>query len=97
IEGVPGVIIEAGMQKLPAVAIRVGGVGEVVIPDQTGILLPTHDVHTFAEQVEWLIHDEAKRWHLGNAAYHLAIANYSIEKCAADFEHLYLSLLKQKR
>jgi glycosyltransferase involved in cell wall biosynthesis len=97
IEGVPGVIIEAGMQKLPAVAIEVGGVGEVVIKDQTGVLIPTHDLNTFAAQAERLIQDEALRLRLGNAAHELATSNYSLEKCAVDFENLYLSLLKQKR
>ena len=39
-EGVPGVLIEAGLSGLPVVATDVGWVRDVVRPDDTGLLVP---------------------------------------------------------
>ena len=43
-EGVPGVLIEAGLSCLPTVAFDVGGVSSVVVHEQTGLLVPPGDV-----------------------------------------------------
>jgi glycosyltransferase involved in cell wall biosynthesis len=43
-EGMPGVLIEAGLSGRPAVATDVGGVGEIVAHDETGVLVPSGDV-----------------------------------------------------
>jgi glycosyltransferase involved in cell wall biosynthesis len=43
-EGVPGVLIEAGLSALPSVAFDVGGVAAVLEHGDTGLLVPTGDV-----------------------------------------------------
>ncbi|QNN52173.1 glycosyltransferase family 4 protein [Nocardioides mesophilus] len=43
-EGVPGVLIEAGLCGLPVVSTDVGYVGDVVVPGRTGLLVPEGDV-----------------------------------------------------
>ncbi|MGH8893532.1 MAG: glycosyltransferase family 4 protein [Actinomycetes bacterium] len=43
-EGVPGVLIEAGLSSLPVVAFDVGGVSSVVVDGATGLLVPPADV-----------------------------------------------------
>jgi glycosyltransferase involved in cell wall biosynthesis len=47
-EGVPGVIIEAGLCQLPAVAFEVGGVRSVVEDGVTGRVVPFADVDAMA-------------------------------------------------
>ncbi|MPZ93394.1 MAG: glycosyltransferase [Propionibacteriales bacterium] len=42
-EGVPGVLIEAGLCGLPVVSTDVGYVRDVVVPGRTGYLVPTGD------------------------------------------------------
>jgi len=42
-EGIPVTLIEAMGAELPVVATAVGGVAEVVVPDETGVLAPSGD------------------------------------------------------
>ncbi len=95
VEGVPGVVLEAGMQKVPAVAVNVGGVGEVVIDHQTGLLVPQHDAQLLADAVIDLLKDEEKRKQYGKNACTFVQQNYSLEKCRTSFEAVYEKLVKQ--
>ena len=97
IEGVPGVVLEAGMQSLPTVAVNVGGVGEVVMNAETGILLEKHDPIAFGNAIVSLLHDETLRRALGDNAKKFVVENYSLQYCLAEFESLYAAILKEKR
>lgn len=96
IEGVPGVILEAGMQSVPSVAVNVGGVGEVVKQDITGKLLPAHDANAFANAVVELLENASLRKQLGNAARRFVEEHYSLQQCQRNFEALYQSLLNRQ-
>lgn len=50
-EGLPGVLIEAGLRGLPTVAARVGGVPEIVQHRQTGLLVEARDQAAFTEAI----------------------------------------------
>ncbi len=96
IEGVPGVVLEAGMQSLPTVAVNVGGVGEVVMNGKTGILLEKHDPVIFSNAVISLLHDDTLRRSLGENAKKFVVENYSLQYCLAEFESLYAAIIKEK-
>ena len=51
-EGVPGVVLEAGMCGRPAVATDVGGTGSIIIDGVTGRLVAPGDVEAFAKAIE---------------------------------------------
>lgn len=93
IEGIPGVILEAGMQRVPAVAVNVGGVGEVVRMNKTGILIEKHDAFLFSDAIIHILQDEAKRKNLGLNAYEFVMDNYSLQSCLKNFEKLYTDVL----
>ena len=67
-EGMPGVLIEAGMVGLPAVAFGIGGVPEVVSHGVTGVLVKPSDVDGLAAAVLGLVDDEERRRSMGEAA-----------------------------
>jgi glycosyltransferase involved in cell wall biosynthesis len=96
IEGVPGVVLEAGMQSVPCVAVKVGGVGEVVKNNETGILLPTHDPESFSEAIYGLMLDENTRNRYGANAKQFVKSNYSLQQCLKHFESLYQMILTEK-
>ncbi len=96
IEGVPGVVLEAGMQSLPTVAVNVGGIGEVVMNDKTGILVNKHDAGNFSNAVISLIQNEMLRKTLGANAKQFVLEHYSLQHCLKQFENLYTDILKEK-
>ena len=96
IEGVPGVVLEAGIQGVSSVAVRVGGVGEVVINRETGILIEKHDVTEFSNAVIMLLSDATLRNSLGEKAKAFVMKNYSLQYCTQQFEDLYAAIFNEK-
>ena len=94
IEGVPGVVLEAGMQSIPTLAINVGGVGEVVIANKTGVLLAEHNVTLFSNAAIALIQNDSLRKELGTNVYKFVMENYSLNSCSVQFEKLYKQILE---
>ena len=95
IEGVPGVVLEAGMQEVPSVAVKVGGVGEVIQNGITGLLVEQHDADQFAEAVLYFLQHEDKRIACGKAAAKLVKTSFSVSSCASAFEKIYSQMQQQ--
>jgi glycosyltransferase involved in cell wall biosynthesis len=58
-EGVPGVLIEAGLSGLPVVATDVGYVRDIVLPGRTGEVVPTGDARAVAQALKTVLADSA--------------------------------------
>ncbi|HEY7069625.1 MAG TPA: glycosyltransferase family 4 protein [Acidimicrobiales bacterium] len=74
-EGLPGVLIEAGLSALPVVATAVGGVAEVVADGETGVLVPPGDVDRLAAGLRRVLGTEGP-----------ALGRAGRERCLARFE-----------
>jgi glycosyltransferase involved in cell wall biosynthesis len=66
-EGLPLSILEAMATGLPVVASNVGGVSEVVVEGDTGLLVPPGDAQSLAAAIERLLEDPVLRRRLGEA------------------------------
>src|SRR5690606_12748645 len=88
-EGIPGVILEAGVQSLPSVAYGVGGVAEALRDGETGRLIPPGDEAGFAEAVTALLAAPERRAAMGRRARAFIEADYSLDRSVDAFEHLY--------
>jgi glycosyltransferase involved in cell wall biosynthesis len=66
-EGLPLSILEAMAAGLPVVASRVGGVPELMVDGETGLLVPTGDPDLLAAAVGRLLDDATLRRRLGEA------------------------------
>ena len=75
-EGMPGVLIEAGLGGRPAVATDVGGVGEVVADGETGVLVPPGNVAALAAGLVRALGDEGPG--LGRAARRRCLDRFEI-------------------
>ena len=62
------VALEAQAQGTPVVAARVGGLPEVVADDETGRLIDGHDPADYCAAIAALLHDDAARRRMGDAA-----------------------------
>lgn len=94
VEGVPGVVLEAAAQKVPVLAINVGGVSEVIVHEQTGVLVPNHDVPLFAYHLVKILEDQETRNKYGERAYELVRSEFDPTQNANAFLELYTSLIK---
>ncbi len=82
-------ILEAMCFACPSVAMRVGGIPEVIEEGVSGLLVPFGDADAFARAVEGLVHDTSKREALGRAAQHRARERFSAEAIVPRYEDLY--------
>jgi glycosyltransferase involved in cell wall biosynthesis len=78
-EGMPNAVLEAMAAGLPVVATRVGGTPEVVVPGETGYLLPRRDAEGMAGRVAALLDDPGERRRLGEAGRERVTRDFSAE------------------
>jgi glycosyltransferase involved in cell wall biosynthesis len=78
---------------VPVVASNVGGIPEVVIDGETGLLAPVGDVDRMASHVVRLLADPALRARLSRAARERAVTVFPLEPTVARYEALYRRLL----
>jgi glycosyltransferase involved in cell wall biosynthesis len=67
-ENLPHTLLEALAVGTPVIATRVGGIPEVVVDGENGLLVPAHDVEAIAAAVGRLAADDALRGALAAAA-----------------------------
>ncbi len=70
-------LIEAGLAGVPVVATNVGGVGEVVVEGETGVLIPPRDPYILAREAASMLHDPEHARMLARAAR---------ERCLREFD-----------
>ena len=92
-EGMPGVLIEAGLSGLPSVAYDVGGVTEVLNHDSTGLVVPSNEFGQFVDGLEELITRPEWRKQIGEQARSWCRARFDLSSVASQYEQLFNQLL----
>ena len=93
-EGLPNALLEAMATGLPVVATRVGGVPEIVIDNETGLLVKAKDSHALRDAIERLIKEPPLRERLARNARIQVRERFDIKQTVTDIEKLYEGLLK---
>ena len=88
-EGMPGVLIEAGMAGLPVVSTRVPGAGEVVDDGKTGVLVDIDDTERLTREVRRLIEDEELRLSMGRRARERCVQQFSFTATVGLWQDAY--------
>jgi glycosyltransferase involved in cell wall biosynthesis len=67
-EGLPTVLLEAGLAGCALVGTDVGGIRDIVSPNRTGILVPPQDPDALADALRLLLRDQDRARRLGQEA-----------------------------
>lgn len=89
IEGLPGVILEAMLCKVPVVAYNVGGISEVVKNGQTGWIVEKGDEEGFVQAIHQVMSNPKNTLRIVENAYQMVSQGYSNDHIAHRFEKVY--------
>ncbi|HMK63930.1 MAG TPA: glycosyltransferase family 4 protein [Acidimicrobiales bacterium] len=78
-EGMPGVLIEAGLSGLPVVATDVPGARSIVEDGTSGFLVAVDDTEAMVRALQRLLADPALRRRMGDAARSRCLEHFAIE------------------
>jgi glycosyltransferase involved in cell wall biosynthesis len=81
-EGMPGVLIEAGMAGIPAVTTDVEGARAVIEDGVTGLIVPDDDFASLVEAAESLARDPELRSRMGESARRRCVERFTLEASA---------------
>ena len=96
-EGMPLVLLEASASGLPIVATRVGGVPEVVVDRESGILVNSGHPATLARACLKIMNETPERRLALGAAGRMRIQSiFNLDKVVDQWQQIYLNLLQQK-
>jgi len=95
IEGLPLVALQAAMAARPIVATRVGGIPEVIVHQDTGLLVEPENASALAGAVMFLLANPDIAVEMGYSGRRRAQEVFSWEKCVASYKDLYRQLTMQ--
>jgi glycosyltransferase involved in cell wall biosynthesis len=96
-EGLSITLLESMDHGLPVVVTDVGGNPEVVVPGETGVLVPPDDTGAFAREVVALLGSPETRRRMGETARRRVDAEFRIDRTAGRYAALYEELLAAPR
>lgn len=92
-EGMPGVLIEAGLSGVPVVSTSVPGAATVLVDGRTGLIVED-TVDALAEAVGRLLDDPARRAAMGSAARSRCESEFTLEVMAQRWRSILQSLME---
>jgi len=95
-EGTPVTVIEALATGTPVVATAVGGVPDVIVDQETGVLVPSGDAEALAQAVVRLLRDREWADALARVGQQSVFDRFALPRLVGDIESLYLALLEEK-
>ena len=78
-EGIPQALLQAMACGLPVIGSRVGGIPEIIVENETGLIIPPKDITALASAIERLLDNPSIGGRIGIAANHAAQELFSME------------------
>lgn len=95
-EGLGTSLLDAMACARPIVATRTGGIPEVVVHDETGLLVPPRDADGLADALITLLKDAPRAQRLGTAGYDRVHRRFSVEHMVHETVAVYERLLASR-
>ena len=92
-EGLPIALLEAMASAKAVLCTRVGGIPDVVIDGDNGVLVNAGDVAHFAQRLDALLQDADLRQRLGHRARETVIARFDVSRTATAYNRLHRQAL----
>lgn len=86
------VALQAAQMGRPIIASRVGGLPEIVLDNETGLLIEPGDVDGIADALACLLDNPGRAIELGHAAYAHARSNFAWDSFVDAYEAMYFKL-----
>ena len=91
-EGIPLTLAEAMATELPVVATNVGGVSEIVLDGETGLLCDARDVESLASHISHLCRSAGQRTDFGKAGRKRIISHFNADSMHSQYQDKYREL-----
>jgi glycosyltransferase involved in cell wall biosynthesis len=88
-EAMPMTILEAMSVACPVISTDVGGVSNILIHNQNGLLVEPDNAVAFASAIQRLFSDAALKSELGNNGYDCITSKYSVDAMSQTYLELY--------
>lgn len=88
-EGISNSITEYMVLKKPVIASRGGGTAELVVDDETGILIDPYDSASLAKNILYIINNPDKANEMGENGRKRIINEFSLEKMITNYANLF--------
>ncbi len=95
-EGLPMALIEAMASGLPVVATEVSGSREVMLPNETGLLVPPGDVTLLAQALDFILSNPDRARAMGAAGRQRVEAGFSAQTQAREYLALFEKVQLQR-
>jgi glycosyltransferase involved in cell wall biosynthesis len=92
-EGMPLALIEAMLASRPVVVTAIGGMPDVVVDGETGLVVPPEDPDALAEALRTLFAEDGTRVAMGTGGRARAREEFSFERMVDSYEALYEDLV----
>lgn len=92
-EGLPLVICEAMASKTPVIGTDVIGVNEIIVNNETGLLVKENDIVDLANKIMELRKNKLKREEIENKSYEWVLKNFNKEKMNINYKSMIKNLL----
>jgi glycosyltransferase involved in cell wall biosynthesis len=96
-EGTPVSLIEAQAANKPIVSTRVGGIGDIVLENETALLSDINDITSFRENLLKLVENDELRNSFNKKGADHVQKKFSVERLADDMSNLYYELLDKAK
>lgn len=96
-DNLPNTMLESMACGTPVIAFSVGGIPDVVVNEENGLLAKPDNHKEFADKILNLVFDEAKRKELGEKCRIVIEKKYALNVQAQRYLELFTQLLKEKK
>jgi glycosyltransferase involved in cell wall biosynthesis len=94
-EALPYALLEAMAARLPTIGTRVGGVPEIIVEGETGLIVPPRDANALAAALRRLTESQDLRQRMGEAGRERVVRHFNEREMVRQTLDLYRDLLRR--